>query len=107
MISTFLKNWLWIFWLFPCFSQAQQAESTQVFIEIDHGALHCPFLGLKFKEFFTNDTVKNLTIDRLNSTAKFEAISSRWTDESFLRFAIVKKVGYPEAEVKSILISTP
>ncbi len=107
MISTFLKDYLWIFLLFPLCSYAQHAEIKQVFIEIDHGALHCPFLGLKFKEFFTNDTVKNLSIDRINSTATFDAISSRWTNESFLRFAIVQKVGYPAAEVKSILISTP
>lgn len=86
---------------------AQQSSVKKVFIEIDHGALHCPFLGLKFKEYFTNDTVKNLVIDRINSTAKFDAVESRWTQESFLRFAIVQKVGYPAAEIKTISISNP
>jgi len=93
--------------VFACSMHAQQNISKNVFIEIDHGALHCPFLGLKFKEYFTNDTVQNLVIDRINSTAKFSAIDSRWTQESFLRFAIVQKVGYPAAEIKSILISNP
>jgi hypothetical protein len=88
-------------------AQAQQSNLKNVFIEIDHGALHCPFLGLKFKEFFSNDTVQNLVIDRINSTAKFDAIESRWTQESFLRFAIVQKVGYPAEEIKTISISNP
>ncbi len=86
---------------------AQQATLKHVHIEIDHGALHCPFLGLKFKEYFTNDTVQNLVIDRINSTANFDAVESRWTQDSFLRYAIVQKVGYPEPEIKTILISNP
>lgn len=86
---------------------SQQSSTRNVYIEIDHGALHCPFLGLKFKEFFTNDTVQNLVIDRINSTAKFEAVESRWTQDAFLRYAIVQKVGYPAAEIKTILISNP
>jgi hypothetical protein len=88
-------------------AQAQQSNVKNVFIEIDHGALHCPFLGLKFKEYFTNDTVQNLVIDRINSTAKFDAVESRWTQEAFLRFAINQKVGYPAEEIKTIQISNP
>lgn len=97
--------------LLICFSAlsayAQQAGLNHVHIEIDHGALHCPFLGLKFKEYFTNDTVQNLVIDRINSTADFDAVESRWTQDAFLRYAIVQKVGYPEPEIKTILISKP
>jgi hypothetical protein len=86
---------------------SQQSSLKNVHIEIDHGALHCPFLGLKFKEFFSNDTVQNLVIDRINSTAKFDAVESRWTQDAFLRYALVQKVGYPAAEIKTILISNP
>ncbi len=83
-----------------------QSFSKNVTIVIDHGALHCPFLGPKMQQVFSVvDTTQGMSIDKLKSTATYTVLpDSRWANSDFIKWAIIHLVGYPEKEIKSIEI---
>lgn len=72
-------------------------------VVIDHGGLHCPFLGPKFAvEFNKHQGVDSTIVDTQNSIGYvYLADGVELTDEQ-IRDIVVNKVGYPLPEIKAI-----
>lgn len=83
-----------------------QNKLTSVSITIDNHALHCPYLGPRMQKVFSvQDTVQNLVLDKVNSIATYSTFADcRWATREFIVYAVTKLVGYPEKEIKSIII---
>ncbi|MBI1286630.1 MAG: hypothetical protein GC178_03535 [Flavobacteriales bacterium] len=83
-------------------SSAMGQEVIQ--IHIDHGGLHCPHLGPKFKERFTElESVDSVYVDSENSIGTLYLKSGGELGDDQIRDVVVHKVGYPEPEIKAII----
>ena len=73
-------------------------------IQIDHGGLHCPFLGPKFESRFTElSGVDSVKLDTQNSIGTLYLANDYSLSDEEIRAIIVHKVGYPEPEIKAII----
>ena len=73
-------------------------------IQIDHGGLHCPFLGPKFEQRFTELTaVDSVILDTKNSIGKLYLAKGQGLTDEEITEVIVHKVGYPQREIKAII----
>ncbi len=84
------------------FSTLQAQEIIQ--IQIDHGGLHCPFLGPKFESRFAElSVVDSVNLDMHNSIGTLYLADQDSLSDEEIREIIVHKVGYPAPEIKSII----
>lgn len=84
---------------------AQTAPSTKyVRLDIGHGGLHCPFLGIKIEGMLKEiQDVSSLKIYKRESYATFELPASTPLSESDIK-QIGIKAGYPPDDV-SVVVS--
>lgn len=79
------------------------AQNT-VRIEIDHGGLHCPYLGPRFKDRFTElEAVDSVHVDSKNSIGTLYLSEGHQLSDADITEIIVHKVGYPLPEIKAII----
>ncbi|HIF14424.1 MAG TPA: hypothetical protein EYQ86_03485 [Bacteroidetes bacterium] len=101
-----MKKAIAVLYLTTIFSFLSFAQNRTVVINMNNDVLHCPHLGVKFKTIFSSkDYVKNIDVNTVTSVAKFD-ISKPEIGEIDLRTVIVDEIGYPEAEIGSILFKT-
>jgi hypothetical protein len=72
-------------------------------IQIDHGGLHCPYLGPRLKNQFTElASVDSVKIDKATSIATLYMIDGQDIPDAEIADIIVHKVGFPRPEIKAI-----
>jgi hypothetical protein len=80
-----------------------QAQNI-VQVHIDHGGLHCPFLGPRFESRFTELTsVDSVHLDTKNSIGLLYMADGFDISDEDIADIVVNKVGYPEREIKAIV----
>ena len=80
-----------------------QAQNV-VQVHIDHGGLHCPFLGPRFESRFTElNSVDSVHLDTKNSIGLLYMADGFDISDEEIADIIVNKVGYPKPEIKAIV----
>lgn len=88
------------FLLAYCIANAQNT----IQIQIDHGGLHCPYLGPRFEQRFTERAeVDSVYLDTKNSVGSLYLSDGNDLSDSDITEIIVHKVGYPKPEIKAII----
>ena len=76
---------------------------TTIEVVINHGGLHCPFLGPKFAlEFNKFEMVDSTIVDSQNSIGYIHLAPGGNLTDAEITDIVVNKVGYPEPEIKAI-----
>ena len=80
------------------------SAQNKIFVEIDHGGLHCPYLGPLFEQkFLALQTVDSVFLNTRSSIGELYLSSDGELTDEQITDVVVNQVGYPEPEIKAII----
>jgi len=73
-------------------------------VQIDHGGLHCPYLGPRFEQRFAErDEIDSVHVNSHTSIGTLYMADDKNLTDDEISDIIVHKVGYPRPEIKAIV----
>ncbi|MDP6908223.1 MAG: hypothetical protein QF371_01895 [Flavobacteriales bacterium] len=80
------------------------AAQNVVQVEIDHGALHCPYLSPRFESRFAEmSEIDSVHVNTQTSIGTLYLSNGMTISDEQITDVIVNKVGYPKQEIKAII----